>query len=92
MAIVYIPPLLQSLSGGRDTISLSGSTVGQLVAELERRFPGIRERLCVGDALRPGLSVFVDNEAVRLGLSAPVGTESEVHFLPTIGGGSTASS
>jgi molybdopterin synthase sulfur carrier subunit len=66
---------------------LDGDTVGALVDELDRRHPGIRGRLCDGDRLRPGLNVVVNSEFSDLGLLQCVAPDSEVHFLPAVGGG-----
>jgi molybdopterin converting factor small subunit len=87
MARVWIPSLLRDLTGGRDTVSVLGSSVRQVIDELDRLHPGVRNRLCDGDALRPGLAVVVDSEVARLGLLQTVGPDSEVHFLPAIAGG-----
>src|SRR5262245_6781754 len=87
MATVWIPSLLRSLTQGQDKLTIPGQTVGQLVDELERRFPGIKARLCEGDQFRPGMAAFVDTQMARLGLQQPVGENSEVHFVPAIGGG-----
>lgn len=87
MPIVWIPAQLRDLTGGRETVELPGRTVGEVVAALNRHYPGARDRLCRGDALRPGLAAAVDSQIARLGLSQPVGESSEVHFLPAIAGG-----
>jgi molybdopterin synthase sulfur carrier subunit len=87
MALVFIPPLLRDLTGGRDNMSAPGATVRQVIDSLERLHPGIRQRLCPGDVLKPGLAVIVDSQVARLGLLEPVGPDSEVHFLPAIAGG-----
>ena len=87
MPTVWIPPLLRNLTGGRETVPVAAATVGEVIDALERLHPGIRQRLCDGANLRPGLAVFVDTEAARLGLAQSVGPNSEVHFLPAIGGG-----
>lgn len=87
MALVWIPPLLRDLTEGRESALASGSTIAQLIADLERQYPGIQERLCRGDGLRPGLAVIVDSQATTLGLRATLKPDSEVHFLPAIGGG-----
>ena len=87
MAVVWIPAQLRTLASGRVTVSVAGSTVGEVIAALEIACPGIRERLCDGDRLRPSLSVAVDDEIARLGLLQPVRESSEVHFLPAISGG-----
>ncbi len=87
MATVWIPSLLRDLTGGRETVTVPGASVRQVIDELDRLHPGVRDRLCDGDALRPGLAVIVDSEVARLGLLQPVGPDSEVHFLPAIAGG-----
>jgi len=87
MARVWIPSLLRDLTGGLETITVPGASVRQVIDELDRLQPGVRGRLCDGDALRAGLAVVVDHEVGRLGLLQPVGPDSEVHFLPAIAGG-----
>lgn len=87
MVNVFIPPLLRDVAGGVDQVEVSAATVRQVVAALEQRFPGIRERLCAGDSLRPGLAVAVNGAVSSVGLLQKVPDGSEVHFLPAIGGG-----
>ena len=52
----------------------------RLLAELERRFPGLGEALA-------GAAVAIDGEIFPDPLLEPVGPDSEVHFLPRVGGG-----
>lgn len=87
MPVVWVPSLLRELTGGADKVSVEGRTVGEVIDELERQFPGIRSRLCHGDALRPGIAIAVDTQIARLGLLETLGANSEVHFLPAVGGG-----
>ena len=87
MATVFIPALLRDLTGGADRVDAAGASVRQVVADLERQFPGIRERLCQGDLLSPRVQVAVDGHVSRLGLLERVGESSEVHFIPAISGG-----
>ncbi len=91
MPTVWIPSLLRQLTHGAEKVSVAGTNLAQIIDELERLFPGIRSRLCTGDALRPGMAVVVDTELARLGLSQPVGVNSEVHFLPAVSGGAPGS-
>jgi len=84
---VFIPPLLRPATNGLDQIEVEAATVRQVVAALEKRHPGIRERLCADDSLRPGLAVAVNGAVSSLGLLQKVPDGSEVHFLPAIGGG-----
>lgn len=87
MPLVFIPPQLRSLAGNAEQLPVDAATVRQVVHALEARFPGIRDRLCVGDGLRPGLAVAVDGKVSSAGLLQKVSPDSEVHFLPAIGGG-----
>jgi sulfur-carrier protein len=87
MAKVWIPSLLQDLTDGNQVVTVPGSTVAEIVAQLEQIYPGIRDRLCAGEGLRRGIAVAIDTQVARSGLMAPVAESSEVHFLPAIGGG-----
>lgn len=87
MPVVYIPRPLRELTGGAAEVTAEGGTVREVVEDLDRRFPGIKQRLCRGDALAPGIQVSIDDVMTTRGLRASVRPESEVHFLPAIGGG-----
>ena len=87
MIKVFIPPLLREATGGIEEVDVSAATVRQVVGALDKRFPGIRERLCEGESLRPGTAVAVNGAVSSLGLLTKVADGSEVHFLPAIGGG-----
>jgi molybdopterin synthase sulfur carrier subunit len=87
MVKVFIPPLLRDAAGGLDQIEVAATTVRQIVTALEEQFPGVLQRLCVGNSLRPGLAVAVNGTVSSLGLLQKVPDGSEVHFLPAVGGG-----
>ncbi|HZT31075.1 MAG TPA: MoaD/ThiS family protein [Bryobacteraceae bacterium] len=88
MPTVYIPTLLQNLTGGRATVEADGATVREVIENLERSWPGLRERLLDQERLRPNISVAVDGEVSPLGLLERVSPASEVHFVAAIRGGS----
>lgn len=87
MATVVIPALLRSLTGGKDRAHASGATLKELIDDLERQFPGFRERVVEQGDLAGSIAVSIDGEIITGGLSEPVPPQSEVHFLPAIGGG-----
>ena len=89
MAEVWIPPKLQQLTGGKQQVQVEGTTVRRLINNLEKQYPGIKEFLCdeMEDDLIPGLAVVIDGEVSLLGMLDKVQENSEVHFLPAIGGG-----
>ncbi|GAB4518467.1 MAG: hypothetical protein Kow0047_29980 [Anaerolineae bacterium] len=87
MPTVWIPALMRDLTGGMEKVTVSGATLGEVIEALDARFPGIRDRLCEGDGLRPGISVAVDGAITSRRLRQPVDEESEIHFVPAISGG-----
>ncbi len=87
MATVFIPSLMQSLTDGKHDVEIQGATVRQVINNLEAAFPGMKERLLDGDHMKANISVAVDGEVTPLGMLEKVGENSEVHFLPAIGGG-----
>jgi sulfur-carrier protein len=87
VAVVHLPALLTSLTQGDSQPVVTGTTVGELVDQLEIRYPGIKKRLLDGDRLRSDLAVFVDGSVRRDGLKCEVSADSEVHFIPAIAGG-----
>mgnify|MGYP001205465066 CR=1 FL=1 len=87
MATVFIPPQLRDLTDGASQVETEGRNVGQLIDRLESQFSGIRARLCRDGQLSPSLQVSVDNVMSSRGLFTKVQPDSEVHFLPAIGGG-----
>jgi molybdopterin synthase sulfur carrier subunit len=87
MAIVYIPAALRELTGGIDRLEVDAASVRQIVAVLEARWPALEGRLRQGDELAGGLAVSIDGAISARGLLAKVRPDSEVHFIPAIGGG-----
>ena len=87
MAQVWLFASLKGYAGGRTQFSVPGATIRELIDNLERQFPGIRDALSYEGEIMPGLAVVVDGEASNLGMLERVKEDSEVHFLPAIGGG-----
>jgi len=88
VATVFIPSLMRSMTGGLDTVDVEGSTVREIVNHLDALYPGMKDRLMDKFRIKPSISVAVDGEVTPLGILEKVGEDSEVHFLPAIGGGS----
>jgi molybdopterin synthase sulfur carrier subunit len=87
MATVVIPALLRKFTDGKDRISASGRNVGQLIDDLERQFPGLREHLIEDGEVKPSIAISIDGEMGTAGVLEPVRESSEVFILPAIGGG-----
>ena len=87
MPTVVIPAQLRKLTGNVAAVEVQATSVDQALDELDGRFPGIRARLCQDGRIRAGLAVAVDGTMSSRGLLQKLQPESEVHFLPAIGGG-----
>ena len=87
MATVFIPSLMQKLSDGNNRVQVEGTTVRQIVNNLDEQYPGFKDRLVEDGRIKGNISVAIDGEITPLGMLEKVGESSEVHFLPAIGGG-----
>ncbi|MGA3119520.1 MAG: MoaD/ThiS family protein [Polyangiaceae bacterium] len=87
--IVRIPTPLRTLTGGADEVTASGGTVGELIEDLERRHPGIRERLLDERGVRRFINIYVGEEDVRFldGLKTKLNTGDQISIVPAIAGG-----
>lgn len=90
MATVFVPSLMQSLTDGARQVRVEGSTVRQIIDNMDSAYPGVKARLVEDNRVKPNISVAVDGEVTPLGMLEKVGEDSEVHFLPAIGGGAAA--
>jgi sulfur-carrier protein len=87
MARVFIPPTLRWLTNQIDAVDVEGQTVRELIDRLDSQFPGIKSQLVQNDRLRSGWMIAVGTAVATAGLRESVAPNSEVHFLPAIGGG-----
>jgi len=87
LAEVWIPTRLQTKTDGQKQVQVEGTTVRQIIANLDSQYPGIEEHLCRDGDIAPGLAVIVDGDASPLGVLTRVQENSEIHFLPSIEGG-----
>lgn len=87
---VRIPQPLQKLTEGKAEIEAEAKDVRQLIENLEKIFPGIKERLCdEKDNVRRFINIYVNEEDVRfLKLDkTPLKDGDEVSIIPAIAGG-----
>ncbi len=87
MPNVWIPPLMRSLSEGRENLDVPGTTIREVLENLEAECPGIRARLFDGDRVRPGIAIAVDGIIKTKKLGSEISSDSEIHFVPAISGG-----
>jgi molybdopterin synthase sulfur carrier subunit len=86
---VRIPTPLRTLTGGEDQVSIDGGTVSQVIENLEKKHPGLRERLLDEKGVRRFVNIYVGDEDIRFldGLSTSVKDGEEISIVPAIAGG-----
>ena len=92
---VRIPTPLQRLTSGQGEVQCEGSNVGELLKDLEKRYPGIQERICDEQGkLRRFVNIFVNEEDIRFlqGDQTAIKDGDDVSIIPAIAGGSKGSS
>ncbi len=87
MAKIFIPTMLQSLTAGVKQVDLDARNVRQIIERLEELYPGMKDRLVEDGEIRPNLAIAIDGDVAIMGMLEKVGKNSEVHFVPAIGGG-----
>lgn len=87
MATVIIPALLRKYTNGVERIDVSGSTIREVIANLGRRFPAVVDQLMENGDIRASIAVSIDGEMTTGGVLEAVRDDSEVYFLPALGGG-----
>jgi molybdopterin synthase sulfur carrier subunit len=87
---VRIPTPLRSITKGSAEVQAKGGSVADVVEDLERQFPGLRERLVdEGGELRRFINIYVNEEDIRFlaGKGTALKDGDEVSIVPAIAGG-----
>ena len=86
---VHIPPLLQTLADGHKQIDVDGSTVGECLEAMVRRYPDIKKRLFTrGGNVIKSLSIYINGRGTYPDvLTRPVKDGDEIHLASLIFGG-----
>jgi molybdopterin synthase sulfur carrier subunit len=87
---VRIPTPLRKLTNDEEVVEVAAGTIGSAIAELQTRYPGIKERL-VDDKgeVRRFVNVYVNEEDIRFlqNQQTPLKDGDEVSIIPAIAGG-----
>jgi sulfur-carrier protein len=87
---VRIPTPLRKLTGEQELVTAIGTNIGEIITDLDRNFPGLKERICdEGGNVRRFVNIFVNDEDIRFmnDTSTPVKEGDEISIVPAIAGG-----
>jgi molybdopterin synthase sulfur carrier subunit len=87
---VRIPTPLRRFTGGSEEVTVSGATIAAVVEDLERKHPGIKERLCDENGkVRRFVNIYVNGDDIRFlsSLETAVKEGDEISIVPAIAGG-----
>ena len=88
--LVRIPTPLRAVTKGAAEVQAAGDTVADVIEDLERQFPGLRERLIdEGGAVRRFINLYVNEEDIRFlqGAKTALKPGDQVSIVPAIAGG-----
>ena len=90
MPSVLIPTPLRKLTNELESVSAAGANVGELLDNLDKAFPGLKDRVCdEAGNVRRFVNIYINGEDIRfLDEKATAVKESdEISIVPAIAGG-----
>jgi sulfur-carrier protein len=90
MADVRVPAMMRPTVGGERVVAGKGSTLRELITDVDKRHPGFAGQLLESDgAQRRFVNIYLNDEDVRYlnGLDTPVAEGDVVSILPAVAGG-----
>jgi len=87
---VRVPTPLQKLTQNQAEVKANGANLRELIEDLEKNFPGIKERICDETGkVRRFINIYVNEEDVRFlqQEATPLKDGDEVSMIPAIAGG-----
>lgn len=89
-ATVIFPSVLRAKINNKASVTVTGSTVREIIAALEECAPGMRFRLCYETGeLRPYVNIFLEKDNIRFlkGLDTPIPAGACIRILQSVAGG-----
>ncbi|MBI2724414.1 MAG: molybdopterin-synthase adenylyltransferase MoeB [Chloroflexi bacterium] len=88
---VYIPTPFRKLTGNRQQVQADGATVEEVLADVDRQFPGFRTLVFGSDGAVPAhINIYVNKQEITTlqGTATTVAAGDEVAVIPAMAGGS----
>ena len=87
---VRIPTPLRKLTNNEELVEVNAATIGDVIVELQTRYPGIKERLLdENGSIRRFVNVYVNEEDIRFlqNEQTAIKDGDEISIIPAIAGG-----
>ncbi len=86
---IRIPTPLQRITEGKEEVEGEPGTIISLINNLDKRYPGIGERISEGGKIRRFVNIYLNNEDIRFlkNEETEVRDGDEVSIIPAIAGG-----
>jgi molybdopterin synthase sulfur carrier subunit len=81
---------MRKLTNEQELVEAAGANIGELIEDLEKSYPGIKERLCDQNGnVRRFVNIFLNDEDIRFleDKSTTVKEGDEISIVPAIAGG-----
>ena len=87
---VRIPTPLRKITNGADEVAAEGNNVTAAIEDLEKNYPGLKERICEPDGkLRRFVNIYLNDEDIRFkkNMETELKDNDELSIIPAIAGG-----
>ena len=88
--VVRIPTPFRAMTKGAAEVPVEANTIGDVIVDLERQFPGLRDRILEESGeIRRFINIYVNQEDIRFldGEQTSLKSGDEVAIVPAIAGG-----
>lgn len=90
MPVIRIPSPLRRYTEGQSKVTAAGTTVIEVIDNLETSYPGLKSRICDGDGqIKRYVNIFINEDEIRTleGANSTVDEKDEVSIVPAMAGG-----
>ena len=87
---IRIPALLRSLTNGQRELDVEGSTIREIIENIDKSYSGFRAKLLDDNgALKNFMNIFVNDRNIKTlnGVNTEVNPEDNIYILIAIAGG-----
>jgi molybdopterin synthase sulfur carrier subunit len=86
---VSIPTILRPLTNNQKRVEIDGLNVLEVIEQMERRYPGVMDKLITGGKAHRFINMYVNDDDIRFsnGLSTRLNDGDSLTILPAVAGG-----